>query len=159
MVCVPRNPRAGSNYQSHGDLESQTEMILGMEFVLLFGSPHPFISLFSSLLLCFSLCICLILICLCLSLSLSVTVSVSLFVSLRTLQKIYIPTLCPDPWVYIITSLIVNGIFESKLQIPKERESDWPSFSQGIGQDHEANCPPNVAVESETMRGEHGQAF
>lgn len=153
-----KEPKSRKYCQSHEGLESQTEMISGMEFVILSWSPHPFISLFSSLLLCFSLCICLILICLCLSLSLSVTDSVSFCFSVY-IAKIYIPTLCPDPWVYIITSLIVNGIFEFKLQIPKERESCWPSFGQGIGQDHEANCPLNVAMSSEAMRGERGQAF
>lgn len=39
-----------------------------------------------------------------------------------------------DPWIYIIISLKFIGIFESELQIPKERESGWPSFGQGIGQ-------------------------
>lgn len=38
-----------------------------------------------------------------------------------------------DPWISIIISLKFMGIFESELQIPKERESGWPSFGQGIG--------------------------
>lgn len=84
------------------------------------------LSLSFSLSLCFSLCIFLIHI----SLHLCLYVCLSLFSSLCTLQNIDIPTWCP--WVYIITSPTVTGIFESKFQLPEEGDSGWLSFGRGL---------------------------
>lgn len=108
---VSRNPRTRSTARV---LDSGTQIILGMESAILYclillSLPHLCVVVFSVYLLNSSL-------------------SFSFTMHIVENQYSHIEQCALGPWVYIIISLKLTGIFESELKIPKERESVWPSF-------------------------------